>query len=199
MVEKFLQEFWCRRCKGEIMKKEKTKQYIYIAKAQNELSRCKIGKTSDLEGRLKTYNSTGNSVDNRFLYLFTCEVSNMTQVEKDIKNEFLTYREVAKKEMYLFNSLMFEKYVDFIKSHSLFIEEIFIKKDDKPEVKYITKTRTKPSLAEQGITSKDVMQKAKRVADDEFYTRYEDVEKEIAMYDKDIWKDKCVFCNSMML
>jgi len=45
------------------------------------------------------------------------------------------------------------------------------------------------------MTTKDVMQRAKRVSDDEFYTRYEDVEKEINMYDKSIWKDKVVFCN----
>jgi hypothetical protein len=39
------------------------------------------------------------------------------------------------------------------------------------------------------------MQKAKRVDNDEFYTRYEDVEKELSMYDKKIWKNKTVFCN----
>jgi hypothetical protein len=33
------------------------------------------------------------------------------------------------------------------------------------------------------------------VDNDEFYTRYEDVEKELTMYDNSIWKDKCVFCN----
>jgi hypothetical protein len=39
------------------------------------------------------------------------------------------------------------------------------------------------------------MQRAKRVDDDEFYTRYEDVEKELSMHDKNIWKNKVVFCN----
>jgi hypothetical protein len=39
------------------------------------------------------------------------------------------------------------------------------------------------------------MQRAKRVDDDEFYTRYEDVEKELSMHDKNIWKNKIVFCN----
>jgi hypothetical protein len=39
------------------------------------------------------------------------------------------------------------------------------------------------------------MQKAKNVDNDEFYTRYEDVEKELSMYDKGMWKNKVVFCN----
>jgi hypothetical protein len=39
------------------------------------------------------------------------------------------------------------------------------------------------------------MKRARKVNNDEFYTRYEDVEKEITMYDKKIWKDKVVFCN----
>jgi hypothetical protein len=52
-----------------------------------------------------------------------------------------------------------------------------------------------PSLHERGLSSKDVMEKAKKVENDEFYTRYEDVEKEISMYDKSIWQNKTVFCN----
>ncbi|MDR1809820.1 MAG: adenine-specific methyltransferase EcoRI family protein [Prevotella sp.] len=52
-----------------------------------------------------------------------------------------------------------------------------------------------PTLKERGLSHKDLMDKAKRVENDEFYTRYEDVEKEISMYDKAIWKDKVVFCN----
>jgi hypothetical protein len=39
------------------------------------------------------------------------------------------------------------------------------------------------------------MQRAQKVKNDEFYTRYEDVEKELSMYDKKIWKNKTVFCN----
>ena len=55
--------------------------------------------------------------------------------------------------------------------------------------------KTTPTLEERGITQKDVMQKAKRVNNDEFYTRYEDVEKELLMYGKITWKNKVVFCN----
>ncbi|MDR0521540.1 MAG: adenine-specific methyltransferase EcoRI family protein [Planctomycetaceae bacterium] len=55
--------------------------------------------------------------------------------------------------------------------------------------------RTTRSLEERGFSPKDIMQKAQRVKNDEFYTRYEDVEKEILMYDKSIWNNKIVFCN----
>ena len=37
------------------MTKEKEKQYIYIVQASNEINTCKIGKTNDLERRLKEY------------------------------------------------------------------------------------------------------------------------------------------------
>jgi hypothetical protein len=50
-------------------------------------------------------------------------------------------------------------------------------------------------LKERGVKQIDIMNKAKRIKNDEFYTRYEDIEKEIEMYDKSIWKDKVVFCN----
>ncbi|GMO58325.1 MAG: adenine-specific methyltransferase EcoRI family protein [Termitinemataceae bacterium] len=55
--------------------------------------------------------------------------------------------------------------------------------------------KTTPSLVDRGITQKDVLQKAKRVDNDEFYTRLEDVEQELSMYNKKIWKNKVVFCN----
>ena len=178
------------------MEKDKTKQYIYIVQASLEKTRCKIGKTNDLERRLKEYNNmTGKSKDNIYQYLFSCEVKDMAQVEKDIKKEFILFREMASKEIYFFNPLMFANYVKFIKSHSLFVEEIFIKTDNKPEIKIKYVKKTTPSLEEKGLTRNAVMNKAKKINNDEFYTRYEDVEKELSMYDKSIWKDKCVFCN----
>ena len=69
-----------------------------------------------------------------------------------------------------------------------------MKKDDKKRIVKIIK-KTTPSLEERGISTRDVMQKARKVKNDEFYTRYEDVEKELSMYDKKIWKNKIVFCN----
>ncbi len=51
------------------------------------------------------------------------------------------------------------------------------------------------SLKERGLSFKDVMQKAQRTDNDEFYTRYEDIEEEVSMYNKEIWKNKVVFCN----
>jgi hypothetical protein len=58
--------------------------------------------------------------------------------------------------------------VNFIKSHSLFIKEIFIKTEDKKRVETIVKIvkKTTPSLKDKGVTRKDVMQKAQKVKND---------------------------------
>jgi len=176
-------------------KSERGSQYIYIVQSSLEHGKCKIGKTNDLDRRLKEYNSmTGKSKDNVYAYLFTCKVKNMTRLEKDIRDQFVHLREEKSKEIYFYNPILFEGYVRFIKSHPSFVEEIFIKKEGKkPIVKIIKKTA--PSLEERGLTQKDIMQKAQNVKNDEFYTRYEDVEKELSMYPKSVWKNKVVFCN----
>jgi predicted GIY-YIG superfamily endonuclease len=171
------------------------KQYLYIVQASLEPSRCKIGQTNDLERRLKEYNAmTGKSKNNVYQYLFTCEVKDIAQMENDIKEEFPHLREEKIREIYFYNSELFKDYVAFIKAHKLFIREISIKRDDKNQIVKIVK-KTTPSLAERGVSRKDIMQQAHKTKNDEFYTRYEDIEKEIRMYDKKIWKDKVVFCN----
>jgi hypothetical protein len=63
----------------------------------------------------------------------------------------------------------------------------------KKNVKIVRKTT--PSLEERGLSRKELLQKAQSVNNDEFFTRYEDVEKELSMYPKKIWKNKVVFCN----
>jgi predicted GIY-YIG superfamily endonuclease len=172
-----------------------TKQYIYIVQASLEPSKCKIGKTNDLERRLKEYNNmTGKSKENVYGYLFACEVRDMAQVENTIKEKFPNLREEKSREIYFYNSGLFKDYVEFIKIHKMFIKEIFIKKDAQKQIVKIVK-KTKPSLEERGLSKKDVLQKAQKAKNDEFYTRYEDIEKELSMYDKSIWKDKVVFCN----
>ena len=178
------------------MAKSKAKQYIYIVQASLEPSKCKIGITNDLERRLKEYNNmTGKSKENIYRYLFTCEVKNMAEAENDIKLKFNALREEKNKEIYFYNSVLFEDYVKFIKSHKLFVKEMFIKTDDKKKqtVKIIKKTA--PSLKERNLSQKDVLQKAQKVKNDEFYTRYEDIEKELSMYNKKTWKNKVIFCN----
>lgn len=174
---------------------DKTKQYIYIVQALLEPSKCKIGKTNDIKRRLKEYNSmTGKSKENTYQYLFACEVKNMSLLENDLKNKYIALREEKSREIYFYNKSLFKDYVDFIKSHEMFDKEIFIKPEvKKHEIKIIKKTT--PSLEERGISYKDVLQKAQKVNNDEFYTRYEDVEKELSMYDKSIWKNKVIFCN----
>jgi len=176
--------------------KTKEKQYIYIVQASLEPAKCKIGKTNDLDRRLKEYNNmTGKSKDNIYQYLFTCETKDMTQLENAIKENFSTHREEKSKEIYFFNTPFFNDYVNFIKNHKMFEKEILIKTAEpkKQIVKIVS--RTKPSLEERGVTKRDILQKAQKVKNDEFFTRYEDVEKEISMYNKSIWKNKVIFCN----
>ncbi|MCL2349585.1 MAG: GIY-YIG nuclease family protein, partial [Planctomycetaceae bacterium] len=196
---------WRTKEKGCLMtndKKEKikpsgsrAKQYIYIVQASLEPSKCKIGKTNDLERRLKEYNNmTGKSKENIYRYLFSCEVRDMARLENAVKEKFSTLREENKKEIYFYNTHWFNDYVKFIKSHNLFVKEIFIETEGKKQVVKIVK-KTTPSLEERGLSSKDVLQKAQKINNDEFYTRYEDVEKELSMYSKRIWKNKVVFCN----
>ena len=62
---------------------------------------------------------------------------------------------------------------------------------------YVVQQRqeVKKSLTERELTRKDIMQTAQKTQNDEFYTRYEDIEKEISMYNTHIWKDKVVLCN----
>jgi predicted GIY-YIG superfamily endonuclease len=175
--------------------KSREQQYIYIVQASLEPAKCKIGKTDDLERRLKEYNNmTGKSKDNIYKYLFTCEVKNMTELENDINIEYSIQREEKSKEIYFFNTHWFNEYVKFIKAHRLFVKETFIKTEDKKQIVKIVK-RTMPTLEERGVTRKELLQKAQKVNNDEFYTRYEDVEKELSMYNKSIWKDKTIFCN----
>lgn len=169
--------------------------FLYIVQSSLEPAKCKIGITDNLERRLREYNATtGQSKDNIYTYLFTCKVRNMRQIENDIKNNFPHLREQSSREIYFYNAALFEMYVSFIRSHTLFISEIFIKPEEKKTVVKIVK-RITPTLKERGLTRKDVMQRAQKVDNDEFYTRYEDIEKEIAMYPAKIWRDKCVFCN----
>src|SRR5215471_17322897 len=103
------------------------KQYIYIVQAATEETRCKIGKTGDLERRLKEYNhTTGKSKVNVSQYLFACEVKDMAKLENDIKERFIVLREEKSREIYFFNSALFQEYIKFIKSHKLFVKETFI-------------------------------------------------------------------------
>jgi len=187
------------RKKGLILAKSNEHQYIYIVQSSKETTKCKIGKTNDLERRLKEYNNmTGKSKETVYEYLLTCEVTDMATVENDVKYKFITLREEKSKEIYFFNAHWFHEYVKFIKSHPLFVKETFIKIEDKKQVVTKIVKKTTPTLKERGITRKELLQKAQKKGKklgDEFYTRYEDIEEELKMYDKSIWKDKVVFCN----
>src|SRR5215469_1038471 len=135
----------------EKTKSDRENQYIYIVQASKEPSRCKIGKTNDLDRRLKEYNNmTGKSKDNVYEYLFTCKVKNMARLEKDVKDEFCRLREEKSREIFFYNPELFEEYVNFIKSHKSFVKEIFIKKENKKQIVKIIK-KTTPTLEERGL------------------------------------------------
>lgn len=170
------------------------KQYLYIAQGNLEPSKCKIGITNDLERRLKEYNSiTGISTENSYSYLFAAEVSDMKALEQDIKKKFSYLREQKSREIYFYNLSLFEMYVSFIWASPYFIKKVALKDSKKS---HIVKAKIQPTMKERGIEQRiDILNKAKRVKDDEFYTRMEDVEAEFAMYPVKIWKDKVVFCN----
>ncbi|WP_163532744.1 adenine-specific methyltransferase EcoRI family protein, partial [Helicobacter suis] len=169
------------------------KQYLYIIQSNLEKSKCKIGITNNLERRLKEYNHiTGKSSEQTYSYLFTCEVANMRQIEQDVKDAFSHLREQQHREIYFFNPSLFETYVSFISAHVHFITKVSSKP---PKQKQEVKPITTPSLQERGLVRVDVLNKAKKVKDDEFYTRYEDVERELSNYPLKIWQNKVVFCN----
>ena len=173
----------------------KGKQFVYIIQSSLELSKCKIGITNNLERRLKEYNNiTGQSKENIYQYLFTCQVKDMAEVENDIKERFKTLREAKNKEIYFYNEPLFKHYVEYIKLHKMFTKEIFVKTEEKKQIIKIVK-KTTPTLEERGLTRENIMTKAKKINNDEFYTRFEDVEKELSLYDKKNWKNKVVFCN----
>jgi predicted GIY-YIG superfamily endonuclease len=178
-----------------LSKTKAEKQYIYIVQASKETTKCKIGITNNLERRLKEYNNmTGKSKDNVYQYLLTCEVKNMIEIESDLKNQYITLREEKSKEIYFFNTHWFNEYVKFIKSHKSFLKETFIKSEEKKQIVKFIK-RITPTLDERGVTRKELLQKAQKIVNDEFYTRLEDVEKELDMYPLSTWKNKTIFCN----
>lgn len=170
------------------------KQYLYIVQGNLEPSKCKIGITNDLQRRLREYNAiTGISSDNTYSILFAAEVSNMRDLEQDIKNNFSHLREQSNREIYFYNPSLFDMYVDFICASEYFLKKVVLKESKKPKI--AKPKMPKPSMKERGVTRKTLLDKAMRVKDDEFYTRIEDIEKELSMYPAKIWKDKVVFCN----
>ena len=113
------------------MAKEKLKNYVYILQLKSETRSCKIGIAEDLEARFNDYKNTTGVPKDAFHYLFTCKVKDGRRVENDIKKEFGRLREKDSREIYLCNDNLFEEYVNYIKSHKLFIEEKEIAKQSR--------------------------------------------------------------------
>ncbi len=170
-------------------------QFLYIVQSLRERTRCKIGITDNLERRLREYNSiTGNSKDAIYEFLFACETENMRALENAVKEQFAQLREISSREIYFFNAALFDMYVDFIRGNEFFVEEVIcMPVGNRPQERIVKKNV--PSLASRKMTRKDLMQRAKRVKDDEFYTRLCDIEKEMACYPRETFAGKVVFCN----
>ena len=137
---------------------------------------------------------TGKSQENHYQYLFTCQVEDMAVVEQNLKNNFLTLREEKSQENYFYIHSWGQNNVHYLQTHPQFLHEIYLQPDEnKPIVKIIQKT--KPSLQGCYLITNDVLQKTQRAKNGEFYTRIEDGEKELSMYELSIGNDKIVFCN----
>ena len=105
------------------------KQYIYIAISLLEPSVCKIGMTYNLDRQPITFSSnTDKSKEISYQYVFVCDVVDMIEMLNDIKENFFIYKLGNREELYFYNEELFEMYIEFIKSHPLFEEVIFIKK-----------------------------------------------------------------------
>ncbi|MFQ6342573.1 adenine-specific methyltransferase EcoRI family protein [Campylobacter sp. VTCC 70190] len=169
-------------------------QFIYIVQSKKEKSWCKIGITNDLKRRLKEYNATtGISAENSYAYLFAAQVSDMKALEQDLKKKFSYLRELQKREIYLYNPSCFDMYVDFIKTSVYFLKKVVLKEPKEPR---ISRLKTQPTMEERGVKQRiEILNRAKRIKDDEFYTRIEDVEAELSMYAPKIWQNKVIFCN----
>lgn len=172
---------------------DELKRFVYIGRYNLDRHTVKVGITNDLDRRLHEYNhTTGVSSGNEFSYLYTAKVADARTIENAIKKELAHFREDESREIYFYNQAFFNLCIKTIESHLFFEKRLEIK-----ETKNIIKVfkKDQPTLKERGITSQRVMLKAKKKKDDEFYTRYEDVEKEMACYPEETFLDKVVFCN----
>ena len=110
------------------MEENKMKQYVYLAQSLYDTNRGKIGITDNLEGRLKTFNSSKGK--NAYTCLFAGEVRDMKEVDYDTRANFSILKfDKPKDEMFLINSETFKMIVDFIEAHPLFEAVAFKRKE----------------------------------------------------------------------
>jgi hypothetical protein len=124
--------------------KDYIKQYIFIIQSLQDASECKIGLTDYLEATIK--NITDETKENVHRFIFICEVREMIDIWNDIREKFFTYRVPKadkKDEVYFLNDELFEIYVEYIKSHPLFVDEMAIMKNI--NIEKIERKTTPPS------------------------------------------------------
>jgi len=127
-------------------------QHIYIAQSLLESEFCQIGLANNLKGKLKIINSKGTSKNDIYRYVFTCKVKDMIEVDYDTRKNFWDFKinDDDQDTFWLSNEEIFKKCVEFIKSHPLFIEQIYIKEnifDD--EIEKTTDSSLKNEKAQQ--------------------------------------------------
>ena len=187
-------------------------EYIYIREV-NQTS-VHIGRTADLEQRYRLGADQLEEDFNDYLCAFECNEGSGQQIENDIKKEFKKYN--IEREIYNYSTGLLQDYRSFLSKHKDIVrelseEEVLKYNKSNKDVKFVIKVQEKPTgrdLKKLGLTRKKIMQQSQRTAKaiqknndvskytehDEFFTRYEDIEKIVEEF-KDQFKGKVVFCN----
>lgn len=75
----------------------------------------------------------------------------MKALEQDIKNAFIHLRERSSREIYFFNTSLFDMYVDFICVHPCFLKKVVFKESKKQKP---LKPIVQPSMQERKLQEK---------------------------------------------
>jgi len=112
--------------KNDFSEEVQTKQYVYIAQSLQYASFGKIDLTDNYNSRIKALNKQ----ENIYRYVFICEVRDMALVDYDTRAKFWDYKvDNDEVDVFFLNEYLFEMYVEFIRSHPLFVNEVFIMKN----------------------------------------------------------------------
>ena len=177
----------------------------------------KVGSTIDWKTRYKPQPDqlTEEFEDNEYIAVFECNVGTMFQIEADFRKQFKENN--VEREIYSSTSILLDKYIKWLSKHKDIISQIpddelqKFNNKNKQEVKVVIKKEHKiisRNTKIKGQSRVDIMNASQKIAKaiqknndvskytehDEFYTRYEDIEKMIDEV-KEQFKGKVVFCN----
>ena len=187
-------------------------EYIYIRQV-NQTS-VHIGRTTDLEQRYRLGADQLEEDFNDYICAFECNEGSGQQIENDIKKEFKKYN--IEREIYNYSAGLLTDYKKFLSKHKNIVrelseDEVLKYNKSKQDVKVVVKRENKivsRDTTKKGQSRVDIMNSSQRIAKaiqrnndvskytehDEFYTRYEDIEKMVEEV-KEQFNDKVVFCN----